>query len=109
MSEFQAKFQYLAAGGAIAQEGSCRLHFDALTLTLTPDNGAALASDLGDLDAVIADDWQIRLPLYTGKTLVLRQLGKSYDNLSHDLTEAYRNRAVQCMLLEDMGEVARFS
>ena len=107
MSDFQGKFQYL--GGPAAQEGACRVHFDAQTFTLTPDNGAALVFDLGDLDAVSAANWEIRLPLYTGRTLVLRQFGKAYETLAHDLTEAYRNRAVQCMLLEDMGEVARFS
>ncbi len=106
---FQGKFQYLAPGGAVAQEGACRLHFDAQTLTLTPENGAALAFDLGDLDAVTAADWEVRLPLYTGRSIVLRQLGKSYDTVAHDLTDAYRNRAVQCMLLEDMGEVSRFT
>jgi len=109
MPDYQGKFQYLAHGGAVAQEGTCRVHFDAQTLTLTPESGAALAFDLGDLDAVAAADYEIHLPLYTGRAIVLRQLGKSYDNLAHDLTDAYRDRVVQCMLLEDMGEVARFA
>jgi len=109
MPDFQGKFQYLAPGGAASQEGACRLRFDAQTLTLTPDNGAALAFDLGDLDAVTAADWELRLPLYTGRTIVLRQFGKSFDNLAHDLTEAWRNRTVQCLLLEDLSEVARFT
>jgi hypothetical protein len=109
MPDFQGKFQYLAQGGAVAQEGACRIHFDAQTLTLTPTTGAALAFDLGDLDAVTAAEWEIRLPLYTGRTIVLRQLGKSYETLAHDLTDAYRNRTVQCLLLEDMAELARFT
>ena len=109
MPDIQGKFQYLAPTGAATQEGTCRVHFDAQTLTLTPESGAALAFDLGDLDAVTAADWEVRLPLYTGRTIVLRQLAKAYDNLAHDLTDAYRNRAVQCMLLEDMGEIARFT
>lgn len=93
----------------MAQEGACRVRFDAQTLTLSPATGAALVFDLGDLDAVTAADWEIRLPLYTGRTIVLRQLGKAYDTFAHDLLEAYRNRTVQCLLLEDMGEIARFS
>jgi hypothetical protein len=109
MSDFQGKFQYLAPGGAIAQEGACRVQWNAQTLSLTPAAGAALAFDLGDLDAVSAGDWEIRLPLYAGRTIVLRQLGKSFETLARDLTEAYRNRTVQCLLLEDMAEVARFS
>jgi len=109
MPDFQGKFQYLDAGGAATQQGACRLNFDAQTLTLTPENGSPIVCDLGDLDAVNAADWELRLPLYTGRTIVLRQLGKSYDTLVHDLIDAYRKRAVQCMLLEDMGEVARFN
>jgi hypothetical protein len=108
MADFQGKFQYLAAGGASVQEGACRVHFDTQTLALTPETGAAMAFDLGDLEAVTAADWEIRLPLYTGHTIVLCQLGKAFETVAHDLTEAYRDRTVQCMLLEDMGEVARF-
>jgi hypothetical protein len=109
MTDFQGKFQYLASGGTVTQEGPCRVHFDPQTLTLTPESGAALVFDLGDLDAVTVADWELRLALYTGRTIALRQLGKSYDNVVHDLTEAYRNRSIQCMLLEDMNEVARFT
>ena len=108
MPDFQGKFQYLSTGGVVAQEGSCRIHFDKQTLTLTPDTGAALAFDLGDIDAVTAADWEVRLPLYTGRVVVLRQLGKAYDSLVHDLTEAYRDRTIQCLLLEDMSEIARY-
>jgi len=107
--DFQGKFQYLDPSGTATQQGTCRLNFDAQTLTLTPENGAPIVCDLGDLDAVNAVDWELRLPLYTGRATVLRQHGKSYDSLVHDLTDAYRKRAVQCMLLEDMGEVARFT
>ena len=109
MPDSQGKFQYLQPGGAATQEGACRLHFDAQNLTLTPDSGAAIVCDLGDIDAVTAADWEIRLPLYTGRTIVLRQFGKSYETLAHDLTDAYRNRSVQCMLLEDMSEIVRFT
>jgi hypothetical protein len=109
MPESQGKFQYRAQDGTVAQEGACRVRFDAQTLMLTPASGAALVFDLGDLDAVTAADWEVRLPLYTGRTIVLRQLGKAYDTFAHDLLEAYRNRTVQCLLLEDMGEIARFT
>ncbi len=91
------------------QQGACSLHFDAQTLTLTPESGGAIAFDLGDLDAVTAAEWELRLPLYTGRTLLLRQFGKSFETLAHDLSDAYRNRIVQCLLLEDMDELARFT
>lgn len=103
MADFIGKYQYQG------REGAFRARFDAQTFTLTPESGAAMAFDLGDLDAVVAADWEIRLPLYTGNTVLLRQLGKAYETVSHDLLDAYRNRALQCLLLEDMEEVARFN
>ncbi|HLJ29348.1 MAG TPA: hypothetical protein VKY85_21755 [Candidatus Angelobacter sp.] len=109
MADFNGKFQYLNSGGAPAQEGACRAQFDAQTFTLIPESGAPMAFDLGDLDAVLAADYEIRLPLYTGNTLLLRQLGKAYETLAHDLLDAHRNRVLQCLLLEDMQEVARFN
>ena len=108
MPDFHGKFQYLNPDGSVSQEGPCEAQFDAETFTLTPESGAPMAFDLGDLDAVAAADWEIRLPLYTGNTILLRQLGKSYETLAHDLLDAYRDRALQCMLLEDLEEVARY-
>jgi hypothetical protein len=108
MGDFSGKFQYLASGGSVTQQGGCHAQFDAQTFTLTPESGAAMAFDLGDLDAVIASDYEIGLPLYTGNSIRLRQLGKAYETVAHDLLEAYRNRALQCLLLEDLREIARF-
>ena len=108
MSDSHGKFQYLNPDGSVSQEGACEAQFDAETFTLTPESGAPMAFDLGDLDAVAAADWEIRLPLYTGNTILLRQLGKSYETLAHDLLDAYRDRVLQCMLLEDLEEVARY-
>jgi hypothetical protein len=108
MADFTGKFQHLTASGSIAQEGACRVQFDSQTFTLTPDPGSPLVCDLGDLDAVIAADYELRLPLYTGSVILLRQFGKAYETLCHDLLEAYRQRTLQCLLLEDLKEVARF-
>jgi hypothetical protein len=108
MADYNGKFQYLTEAGGVAQEGACRVQFDAENFTLTPDSGAAMAFDLGDLNAVTAADYEVRLPLYTGKTILLRQFGKAYETLAHDLLEAYRARAIQCLLLEDLQEIARF-
>jgi len=109
MGQFSGKYQYLDAGNQPLQEGPCHFQFGAQTFTLTPESGAPLAFDLGDLDALTAADFQIRLPLYTGRTILLKQLGKNFDNLAHDLLEAFRERTIQCLLLEDMQEIARFA
>jgi hypothetical protein len=105
MPDFHGKFQYSGNG----TEGACRVEFDAEKFTLTPDSSPPLVFDLGDLDAVIAVDYEIKLPLYTGNTLVLRQFGKAYETLAHDLLDAYRKRTLQCLLLEDLEEVERFN
>lgn len=108
MAEFTGKFQQLTASGSVMQEGACRVQFDSQTFTLSPDSGAPIVCDLGDLDAVIAADYELRLPLYTGSVVLLRQFGKAYETLCHDLLEAFRQRTLQCLLLEDLKEVARF-
>lgn len=108
MAEFTGKFQQLTTNGSVTQEGACRVQFDSQTFTLIPDSGAPIVCDLGDLDAVIAADYEIRLPLYTGSVVLLRQFGKAYETLCHDLLEAYRQRMLQCLLLEDLKEIARF-
>ena len=100
MPDFQGNFQYTAPGGGIGQQGACRVEFDEQSFTLRPSTGTALAFDLGDLDAVIADNYEVRLPLYTGSTLILRHLGKSYEDVAKQLLESFRERAVQCLLLE---------
>src|SRR5436305_806805 len=109
MADFNGKFQYLNAGGSISQQGACRVQFDEEKFTLTPESGAPMTFDLGDLNAVVAADWELGLPLYTGSSIVLRQFGKSFETLSHDLLEAYRKRVIQCLLLEDLKEIERFT
>jgi hypothetical protein len=93
----------------VLQEGGCLLQFDAQQFTLTPESGAPIACDLGDIDALAAADWEIRISLYTGRSLLLRQFAKTYETLAQSLLEAYRERAIHCLLLEDMQELARFS
>ena len=109
MASYRGKFQYLSQNGSVTQQGACQLQFDDETFTLMPEPGAPLVSDLGDVDAVIAADYEIQLPLYTGNTLKLQQFGKSYESLSRELLESYRKRTLECLLLEDMEEVDRFT
>ncbi len=108
MTPFPGRFQYLEEKGAVSQSGFCRVTFDEENFLLTPDKGPPLALDLGDIDAFSSADYQISLRLYGGKTLLLSQFGKTFQNLHHDLLEAYRSRLVQCLLLEDLEGIARF-
>jgi hypothetical protein len=108
MPSFSGKFQYLNADGTPAQAGPCRVTFDAETLTLAPTAGAPMAFDLGDIDTFAPGDYELTLTLYTGKRIVLNQFAKTFQNLCHDLLEAYRQRLIQCLLLEDLEEVTRF-
>ena len=109
MPSYRGKFQYLAQSGSATQQGASQVQFDDEKFVLTPESGAPLAFDLGDVDAVVAADYEIRLPLYTGNTIKLQQFGKSYDDFARELLESYRKRTLQCLLLEDMEEVDRFT
>lgn len=109
MADFNGKFRYLNASGGVALEGACHAQFDQQTFTLTPEAAAPIVCDLGDIDAIVAADYEIRLPICTGSAIVLSQFGKAYETLSHDLLEAHRGRALQCLLLEDLEETGRFN
>jgi hypothetical protein len=108
MPSFSGKFQYLNPDGSPTQAGSCQLSFAEENLTLAPASGAPLAIDLGDIDLFAPGQYELVLTLYTGKKILLNQFGKAFQNLSHDLLEAYRQRLIQCLLLEDLEEIARF-
>ena len=108
MPSFSGKFQYRNPDGTASQSGACQVTFEAETLTLTPQGGTPLALDLGDIDLFAAAEYESTLTLYTGKKILFHQFGKTFQNLTHDLLEAYRARLVQCLLLEDLEEIARF-
>lgn len=108
MTSFAGKFQYLDQTGTVAQGGACRLTMEDANLRLIPEKGQPLVLDLGEVDIFSPGDYQLLLKLYTGKTIVLNQFGKAFQNLSHDLLDAYRDRLVQCLLLEDLEEIERF-
>jgi hypothetical protein len=109
MADYNGNFQYVPSSGGATQEGACSVQFDEQNFTLTPAAGVPIAFDLGDLDAVVSANYEVRLPLNTGSTIVLRQFAKAYENLVEELLDAYRKRAVQCLLLEDLQEVERFN
>jgi len=109
MPSYRGKFQYLSSSGSATQQGACQVQFDNEKFNLTPESGSPLVFDLGDVDAVNAADYEIRLPLYTGNTVLLQQFGKSYQDLSRELIENYRKRTLECLLLEDLQEVDRFT
>jgi hypothetical protein len=109
MANYRGKFQYFSQNGSVTQQGSCVAAFDDEKFSLTPESGAPLVFDMGDLDAVVAADYEIRLPLFTGHTIKLQQFGKSHEDLARELLDSYRKRILECLLLEDMQEVDRFT
>lgn len=94
--------------GCVIQSGACRLTIDDVDFRLISEKGPPLALDLGDIDVLSHGDYQISLKLYTGKNIILNQFGKTFQNLCYDFLEAYRNRLLQCLLLEDLEEIGRF-
>ena len=108
MPSFSGQFELQTSAGSTEQRGACQITFDHETFTLTPVSGPPLAIDLGDIDIFTPGEFDLTLKLYTGQRLLLRQFGRAFQNLSHDLLEAYRKRLVECLLLEDLEEIARF-
>jgi len=108
MSDFKGSFQYLSSTRSVRAEGPCRVEHDDATLSIVPEAAAAITLDFGDLDGFLAQDYAIRLPIYTGSALVLREFGKAYPKLASELLSAYRERMLNCLLLEDMEEISRY-
>src|SRR5574340_624187 len=107
MPAYSGKFQYLDERGAPAMQGPCKLNFDQETCVVTPATGAPLAFDLGDVERTARAEWDLELALYTGRRLQFRQFGSLFSRMAGELLAAWRDRTVQCLLLEDLEEVMR--
>jgi hypothetical protein len=108
MPSFNGTFEYLAPGSGVVEAGAASVSFDAETLVLS-GRSTPLALDLGDIDLFEGGEYDLRLVLYTGHALRLKQFGKSFQDLSHHLLDAYRDRLVKCLLVSDLDEVARYA
>jgi hypothetical protein len=108
MPSFVGRFEYLGPGRGAVASGACELSFDERTVTVVAD-GPALAFDLGDIDAYEAGDSHVRLSLFNGHDLVLTRFAKSFSDMERQLRDSHRNRVVQCLLVSDLEEVARFT
>jgi hypothetical protein len=107
MPAFSGTYQYLAPGRGAVQQGSAQVSFDREAVTIVGP-GPAIGFDLGDIDAFEAGDYDLCLRLYTGHAVRLERFGKAFQDLKRQLTEAYRDRLVQCLLVGDLDEVARY-
>ncbi len=108
MPAYSGKYQYLDAAGGTTEQGPCQLSFDAGSCTITPAGGTPLAFDLGDADRATPAEWDLQLALYGGRTVVLKQFGAAFSRMSEELLAAWRDRTVECLLLEDLEEIARY-
>lgn len=108
MPAYSGKYQYLDENGGTLQQGPCQLTFDAVACIVTPAGATPLAFDLGDVDRTAPAEWDLRLSLYTGRTVLLHQFGAAFSRMCEELLAAWRDRTVQCLLLEDLDEVARY-
>ena len=82
MLAYSGKFQYTDEHGGALSQGPCNLSFDAETCVVTPAGGTPLAFDLGDVDCAVAGEWDLRLTLYTGRTVTLRQFGAAFSDMA---------------------------
>ena len=109
MPAYSGKYQYTGAAGEKIGEGPCQLSFDQENGFVAPAGATPLAFDLGDIDALKRGDWDLELTLYTGKKVTLRQFGPAFGRMADELTAAWRDRIVRCLLLEDLEEAGRFN
>jgi hypothetical protein len=108
MPHFAGRFEFLEQRRGAVRAGACELQFDERTVTIVSD-GPPLAFDLGDIDRLESGEYEIRLSLYDGHDVVLTRFAKAFQDLDRQLREAYRDRLVQCLLVSDLDEVARFA
>jgi hypothetical protein len=109
MPAYSGKYQYTGEKGENLGQGACQVSFDAETCVVTPAGGVPLAFDLGDIDRTTPGDWDLQLALYTGRTVSLKQFGAAFSNMAGELLAAWRDRVVQCLLLEDLEELGRYA
>jgi hypothetical protein len=108
MIGYVGKYDYLDNRGAIMNDGPCQIGVDGETCILQPSQGAPMVFDLGNVDRVAPGEWELSLILFTGRTVRLRQFGAAFGRLTEAILTAWRDRTIQCLLLEDLAEVARF-
>lgn len=108
MPVWSGKFQYLEAVGAPLDQGACQLELEEDTAIVTPSGGTPIAFDLGDVDRVVPGEWQLELALFGGHTIVLKQFGAAFSGMAGEFLAAWRDRTVDCLLLEDLEEIARY-
>lgn len=108
MPAYSGKCQYQGERGETLSQGPCQIKFEKETCIATPSGGIPIAFDLGDVESVSRGEWDMQLTLFTGKTLALRQFGPAFGRMADELTAAWRDRTVQCLLLEDLEELGRF-
>src|SRR5580704_11146743 len=109
MPAYSGKFQYLDTSGVATSEGHCQFRFDQETVILTPASGVPIACDLGDVDRAVQHDFDLELSLFTSRRIQLRQFGAAFTTMCEELLAAWRDRTVECLLLEDLEEVARYT
>jgi len=109
MPAYPGKFQYAGESGEILGQGPCQVSFDAEACVVTPAGGTPLAFDLGDVDQTAPGEWDLQLALYTGRTVTLKQFGAAFSDMARELLAAWRDRTVQCLLLEDLEEIGRYT
>src|SRR3954447_25326486 len=109
MPVYSGKFQYQDEAGTVLAQGPCQAAFENGGCMITPAGGTPLAFDLGDVDRVAPGEWDFQLFLYTGRTLLLKQFGAAFSQMAGELTAAWRDRTIECLLLEDLQEIDRYT
>ncbi len=101
MLEFKAAFYLIDREGKTSSEGQVQLLLDEKSLGLQPFGQPARYIPLRDIHEMQVGDYTVNLVLSTEEKLVLRHLGRDYENFQRELAERRRDLTLSDLLMEE--------
>jgi hypothetical protein len=101
MLEFKAAFYLIDREGKTSSEGQAQLLLDEKSFGLKPFGQPARYIPLRDIYEMQVGDYTVNLVLSTEEKLVLRHLGRDYENFQRELAERRRDLTLSDLLMEE--------
>lgn len=99
--ESKSKYLLYDANGNNVAEGEAIIRLDEESISVLPDQGEALRLDYRDIGEISVEDYNLRLSTTTGEKLNLRHLGRSYEDIVHELRRLRNERILEDMLIKE--------
>jgi hypothetical protein len=108
MTPFSGQALRNRSDGTAASEGPCQVTLAPDSVTVLGPGQDSFACDLGDIEGIEPGEYDLSLVLCTGDRIRFSHFGKTLQPLAQALGDAWRTRLIQCLLLDDLRELARF-